>query len=131
MPGLRKRVVGKLSGVTGLVALLSGCSQFNMTPACGETGPGLTRQLAVSGDVRPDPVRLGRIMKVRAFQEVDASYNARTCRAEVTGATRRATLIYRITQSEGVQKWYVIEVLNADNPDVQMLVQELRDAYIG
>jgi hypothetical protein len=131
MTRLHKRVVGRWAGVAGLVALLSGCSQFNMTPACEETGPGLMRQLAVPGDVRPDPVRLARIMKVRAFQEIDASYNARTCRAEVVGPTRSATLTYRITQSEGVQKWYVIEVLDVDNPDVQMLVKELRDAYVG
>jgi hypothetical protein len=109
--------------------LLCGCSGFNMSPPCDETGPGLMRQLAVPADVRPDPAKLAAIMTVSGFEELGSSYNARTCRAEVAGGTSRATVTYNITQSEGVQGWYVIELENATSPDVQMLIQEVRSAY--
>lgn len=118
-----------LGGVATM--LLCGCSQFNMTPPCDETGPGLMRQLAVPADTRPDPVRLAAIMTVSGFEELNSSYNARTCRAEVVASASRATVTYGITQSEGVQGWYVIELQNASSPNVQMLIQEVRGAYAG
>lgn len=120
-----------VSGLSGFIvtSLLCGCSQFNMTPPCSETGPGLMRQLAVPADVRPDPAKLAAIMTVGGFEELGSGYNARTCSAEVAGSTARATVTYRITQSEGVQGWYVIELQNATSSDVQMLIEEVRSAY--
>lgn len=110
-------------------SLFCGCSQFNMTPPCDQTGLGLMRQLAVPGDVRPDQVRLAAVMTVSGFEELSSSYNKRTCKADVAGHTSRASVTYDITQSEGVQGWYVIELRNADSTDVQMLIHEVRDAY--
>ena len=111
--------------------LLCGCSQFNMTPPCDETAPGLMRQLAVPADVRPDQDRLAAIMAVSGFEELGSGYNERTCKAEVVASASRATVTYGITQSEGVQGWYVIELKNASSPDVQALIQEVRGAYAG
>lgn len=110
-------------------SLLCGCSQFNMAPRCDQTGAGLMRQLAVPGDVRPDPARLAAVMTVSGFEELSSGYNQRSCKADVAGRTSRASVTYKVTQSEGVQGWYVIELKNATSSDVQMLIQEVRDAY--
>lgn len=70
-------------------------------------------------------------MAISRFEELDSSYNARICKAEVVARASRATVTYGITQSEGVQGWYVIELQNASSPNVQMLIQEVRSAYAG
>lgn len=109
--------------------LVCGCSQFNMAPPCEQTGPGLMRQLAVPGNERPDLQRLAGVMSVSGFEELNSDYNARTCSAVVSGTAARAIVRYSITQSEGVQGWYVIQLLNGDAPDVQLLIEEVRGAY--
>lgn len=114
-----------------LVLQLCGCAQFNMSPPCEKTGPGIMRQLAVPADVRPDQDRLASIMSVEGFEELDASYNARTCSAQVSGPSTRTTVTYKVTQSEGVRGWYEIQLLNNESSDVQMLIQEVRGAYVA
>ncbi len=70
-------------------------------------------------------------MSVSGFEELGTGYNARTCSVQVTGPTTRASVTYKVTQSEGVQGWYVIELLNAESSEVQMLRQEVRSAYVA
>jgi hypothetical protein len=70
-------------------------------------------------------------MSVGGFEELEAGYNTRTCSAQVTGPTTRATVHYKVTQSEGVQGWYVVELLDAKSSDVQMLIQEVHGAYVS
>jgi hypothetical protein len=38
---------------------------------------------------------------------------------------------YKVTQSEGVRGWYEIQLLNNESSDVQMLIQEVRGAYVA
>lgn len=108
---------------------LSGCSSFNMTPACADTGLALKRTLVVPNGDRPDDVRLARIMIVSVPHEVHADYNRRTCSAEITAFGQKRSITYDIRQSEGVRNW--IEVTLPDDPAIAELQRELRVAYEG
>ena len=119
----------KLLPCASAVVLIGGCSSFNMSPACHETGPGLMRYLAVPIDVRPNFDRLSRIMSVADFHELEAGYNSRICSAAVAGPSQGATIIYKVAQSEGLQDWYLIEVSNGQDPSVKNLIEELQYAY--
>lgn len=42
---------------------------------------------------------------------------------------RGVELRYRVRQSEGVQRWYELDLLNGEEPDVMSLQADLRAAY--
>lgn len=123
------RACGRLLTCASVLALIGGCSGFNMSPACDETRPGLMRYLAVPGDVRPDFDRLNSIMSVTDFQELEAGYNTRTCSAAVAGPSQGARIVYEVSQSEGLKDWYLIELKNGEDPGVKALIKDLQNAY--
>lgn len=110
---------------------LAGCSSWNMTPRCDETGPGVMKLIATRAGERPDYDRIGAIMAMSDFQERSAGYNQRVCQARVTAFGETVELVYHARQSEGVQGWFEVELVNGDDPAVSNLLARIRAAYAG
>ena len=113
-----------------IVALLAGCSSFNMAPSCDETGPGLQRHLvAPNSRVAPDYARLSELIEVSAIAEINSGYNYRICEAQIVALGQPRSVRYHVEQSEGVQGWYEIELLNLGEGGLADFIIELRAAY--
>ena len=113
----------------------TGCSKFNMVPACSEVASDIAVLFIPESLLPPggtiDRARVSALVETLASQELAAAYNERTCEANVTmkdgSASARIRFIAR--QSEGAQRWHAIQFLNTDDPAFTNLVARLQDRY--
>jgi len=120
-----------LSGAYAFITLAA-CSEFNMSTPCDQTAEGLLRTLAGLGYGDPaDSVRLTAIASASGFVEMQSAYNSRRCKAIVESRStgERAEIIYDIRQSEGLQNWYEIELVQPIAPQAQALTARISGDY--
>ena len=132
MPSLHwlKTTVREIAVLIGMTAILTGCSSFNLSPRCDETGPGVQRVLAIPTATGPiDRLRLSRAVTVDNLAETGSSYNARVCTARIAAGELVTTVHFRVRQSEGVRDWYDIEFSAPSDPLLQAIAAKARDTY--
>lgn len=124
---ISRRVLGPL---VGMMATLSGCSAFNMSPECDKTAVGLARTIAMQGNEKGyDAARVASIVQTSNFSELDSAYNQRSCSAQISVGSLTSMVRYRVRQSEGLHNWYEIEFLDPADPALLAVVARARTMY--
>lgn len=119
-----------------LASSLAGCSAFNMTPPCSEMSESLALSMIPSSLIPAgetiDRGRVAQLVRVTGLTELTAGYNQRTCQGQLALADGSVTSLVRfeVEQSEGAQGWHEIRVLNVDDPQLAMIVEQVRAAYV-
>ncbi|TKV41566.1 hypothetical protein A0U87_20630 [Sphingobium sp. MP9-4] len=69
------------------------------------------------------------MIEVSAIAEIHSGYNYRICEAQIEALGQPRSVRYHVEQSEGVQGWYEIELLNLGEGGLADFIIELRAAY--